>query len=319
VPVIRSSPALPPKTKPEVNYNPRVGPILCGVDFSGQSRRALILAAALAGRLEVPLRVVTVIDPLLAEAADIEYGPGRLVTDTRRDLDAFVQAVVPEGSTVAATLANRTEVGEPSQMLLHIAAHEVVSIIVVGTEGVGWVKRMWFGSTTMRLLRAAAIPILAVPAREAPGATSADQSDPGFERILCGVDFSSASTAAARMAARLSSRLSVPMSLLHIQAPTHVKDAWKRIAASVLELQVEKARRHLDALVSELAVRPTSAEVKTGEPAEVLVEEAKVGRRALITLGLGSASHARPGATAALVLSHAASPVLAVPASATFD
>jgi nucleotide-binding universal stress UspA family protein len=291
-----------------------VGPILCGVDFSDQSRRALMLGTALASRLDVPLRVATVIDPLLAEAADIEYGPGRLVADTQRDLDAFVQTVVASDSKVAAALSNRTAVGEPSQLLLEIAATEHASIIVVGTEGVGWVKRMWFGSTTMRLLRAAAVPILAVPAREAPASGSATHPDLGFDRLLCGVDFSAASAAAARMAATLSSRLDVPMILLHIETPTPVKETWKGIAESVLDAQVEKARRHLDALVSELAVRPSAAAVRTGEPAEVLVEQAKTGGRALIVLGLGSASHARPGATAALVLSHATSPVLAVPA-----
>ena len=290
-----------------------MGPILCGVDFSDQSRRALFLAAALAGRLEVPLHVVTVIDPLLAEAAEIEYGHGRLETDTRRDLDAFVQAAVPEGSKVAATLGKRTEVGEPSQMLLQIAAHEGASIVVVGTQGVGWVKRIWLGSTTMRLLRAAAVPVLAVPTRD--GAAIADhRADLGFDRLLCGVDFSSASEAAARLGALLSSRLSVPMSLLHIEAPTPVKDTWKRVAASALDLRVEKARRHLETLAAELPLRPVFAGVKTGKPADVLVEEAKAGGRALIVLGLGSASQARPGATAALVLSHATSPVLAVPA-----
>jgi nucleotide-binding universal stress UspA family protein len=296
-----------------------VGPILCGVDFSDQSRRALILAAALASRLDVPLRVATVIDPLLAEAARMEYGPGRLVADTQRDLDAFVQTVVPSGSNLAKSLATRTEVGEPSPMLLEIAANEHVSIVVVGTEGVGWMKRMWFGSTTMRLLRAAAVPILAVPARESPATGPAAQMDLGFDRLLCGVDFSSASAAAAHLAATLSSRLSVPMILLHIETPTPVKDTWKGIAASVLEQGVEKARRHLETLASELAVRPSAAAVRTGEPAEVLVEQAKTGGRALIVLGLGSSTHARPGATAALVLSHATSPVLAVPSSAQLD
>ena len=296
-----------------------MGPILCGVDFSDQSRRALILAGALAGRLEVPLRVVTVIDPLLAEAAEIEYGSGRLETDTRRDLDAFVQTAVPPGSNVAATLANRTEVGEPSQVLLQIAAHERVSIVAVGTQGVGWVKRIWLGSTTMRLLRAASVPVLAVPARDGPAPGADPQADLGFDRLLCGVDFSSASEAAARLGARLSSRLSVPMSLLHIEAPTPVKDAWKGVAASALDMRVEKARRHLETLASELPLRPVSAGVKTGKPADVLVEEAKTGGRALIVLGLGSASQARPGATAALVLSHATSPVLAVPPSARLD
>lgn len=291
-----------------------MGPILCGVDFSDQSRRALMLGTALAGRLDLPLRVATVIDPLLAEAAEIEYGPGRLVADTQRDLDAFVRTVLASDPKVAAACSNRTAVGEPSQLLLEIAAAERASMIVVGTEGVGWMKRMWFGSTTMRLLRAAAVPIVAVPAREPAAGGSAKQPDLGFDRLLCGVDFSAASEAAARMAATLSSRLSVPMILLHIETPTPVKESWKDIAASVLEGQVDKARRHLDALVSELPVRPSAAAVRTGEPAEVLVEQAKAGGRALIVLGLGSAAHARPGATAALVLSHATSPVLAVPA-----
>ena len=41
-------------------------PLVCGIDFSVDSRRALVFAANLAGRLQRPLTVVTVIDPLLA-------------------------------------------------------------------------------------------------------------------------------------------------------------------------------------------------------------------------------------------------------------
>ena len=46
-------------------------PIVCGVDFSADSQRALQCAAALATRLGCPVTLVSAIEPLLAEAATL--------------------------------------------------------------------------------------------------------------------------------------------------------------------------------------------------------------------------------------------------------
>jgi nucleotide-binding universal stress UspA family protein len=291
-----------------------MGPLLCGVDFSEHSLRALTLAFAMAARLDLPLKVVTVIDPLLAETGEPEFGPGRILADAQRDLNVLVASVVDAASLSAASVASIGVVGSPAPALLRVASTEHGSIIVVGTQGVGWARRLWFGSTTVRLLRAAAVPVLAVPAPDDDTIDPATQPHLGFDRVLCGVDFGSASRAAARMAATLSSQLSLPLTLMHVVAPTPVKDAWTGVATSVLNRAVEEGMEQLDAIAAGLNTPVKKTEVKTGEPAEILVEDAATGARALVVIGLGSVeSHARPGATSSLIISHSKAPVLVVP------
>jgi nucleotide-binding universal stress UspA family protein len=291
-----------------------MGPLICGVDFSEHSLRALTLAFAMAARLDVPLKVVTVIDPLLAEAGEPEFGPGRILADAQRDLNVLVASVVDAASMSAASVASLGVVGTPASALLRVASAEHGSIIVAGTQGVGWARRLWFGSTTVRLLRAAAWPVLAVPVPDDETIDPATQPHLGFDRVLCGVDFSTASISAARMAALLSSQLSLPLTLMHVVAPTPVKDAWTSVATSVLNRAVEDGMERLDGLAAGLNTPIKKTEVRTGEPAEVLVDEAAAGGRAVTIIGLGSVeSHARPGATASLIISHSKAPVLVVP------
>jgi nucleotide-binding universal stress UspA family protein len=75
--------------------------ILCAVDFSEQSRDALRWAATFAVRFQSRLTVLTVVEPLLAEAARIRLGQD-LVKTTDGALREFVAGTwandAPRGS-----------------------------------------------------------------------------------------------------------------------------------------------------------------------------------------------------------------------------
>ena len=64
------------------------GPILCGVDFSEDSRQALRIAGTVAAALERELLVVTVLDPLIAEAGKVRDGEA-FAEQTASDLRSF--------------------------------------------------------------------------------------------------------------------------------------------------------------------------------------------------------------------------------------
>jgi len=72
------------------------GPVVCGIDFSDHSRRALAWARLLADRLGQPLVVVHAVEPVLAEAARLTYGP-----------DALKASIEPELRTFAARSADQ--------------------------------------------------------------------------------------------------------------------------------------------------------------------------------------------------------------------
>jgi nucleotide-binding universal stress UspA family protein len=293
---------------------PSTAPLICGVDFSEPSRRALALAATLAHRLAHPLTVVTVVEALLAEAADIRFGPGYLTAEAARDLQAFVTTTLPADSPPPG-LTVRALVGQPARTLLEVAAADAAVAVVVGTQGLGWIGRLWFGSTTRRLLHAAAVPVLAVP----PGETAAlaergTVGSLGFARVLCGMDFGPASIAAARVSVDLGAQLGLPVRLVHAVAPFQVPEPWLAVATQVTDDRLAHARRHLQSAAASLGLPASATGTRQGDPANVLVEEASSDEPALIVLGLEpSGSHAYAGATASRVVSITHTPVLAVP------
>ena len=140
------------------------GPVVCGVDFSDDSRRALRWAAFMAHHLAQPLVVVHAVEPLLASAAQVHYGADALSATVQPELDAFIAGAIDAGLGVRTTLT----AGEPASTINGTALAEGASVIVVGTQGLGQAGRLWFGSTTMCLLRESTIPVLAIP----PGAAT---------------------------------------------------------------------------------------------------------------------------------------------------
>jgi nucleotide-binding universal stress UspA family protein len=288
-------------------------PLLCGVDFSAHSRRALRLAARLAAELGRRLVVVTVVETLLAEAADVQFGAGQLVADATRDLEALVTATLAPGGPHPA-LSVRAVVGQPARTLLEVATADAAAAIVVGTQGLGWAGRVWFGSTTRRLLHAAALPVLAVPPADG-GPTRGPAIEPiELGRVLCGIDFGAASTAAARVSLELGARLGLPVRLIHAVPRFPVPEPWLAVATRVTAERLDHARRHLETVAAALGLPAAAAETREGDPAAVLIDEAAAGPPALIVLGLESSpGHPHAGVTAYRVISAAHTPVLAIP------
>ena len=65
--------------------------VLCPIDFSNPSRAALRYATAIAERFRTSLTLLTVNDPLLAEAAEMRAGPDWLPEDSERELRRFFE------------------------------------------------------------------------------------------------------------------------------------------------------------------------------------------------------------------------------------
>lgn len=255
----------------------------------------------MARRLAQPLIVVHAVEPLLASAAEMQYGPDTLQATLRPELEQFVAQTA--GDLPRARLELGT--GDPAGMLRGTALAADAGLIVLGTQGLGHAGRFWFGSTTTRVLREATRPVLAVP----PGATARRDANPQIDEIIVGTDFGEASRAAIAMADRLSRVFEVPVTCLHavpeISAPARFSDAGAKA--------VEQALRNARAEMGATAPAHWTSDVRTGSPSQVLVDAA-AGRHALIVVGLsGTAPGPQPGTTAYRVLSDADVPVLAVP------
>lgn len=277
------------------------GPVVCGVDFSDDSRRALLWAAFMAHHLAQPLVVVHAVEPLLASAAQVHYGADALPATVQPELDAFIHRTIGAGLGVRTTLT----IGEPASAINGTALAEDASVIVVGTQGLGQAGRLWFGSTTMRLLRESTRPVLAIP----PGSAKRSEAPLRISSIVVGTDFGDASRAAIDVGIELGQRFDVPVTGLHAVPAIAAPARWSAVVASAVDAALDEARARMAATVP---ARWTS-EVRLGDPARVLVDAAS-GRDALIVVGLGGlAAGQRPGTTAYRVLCDADAPVLAVP------
>jgi nucleotide-binding universal stress UspA family protein len=138
--------------------------LLCPIDFSDPSRRALDHALTLADRLGARLTCLHVIDPLLASAAAITRT--RLDKETRDSLRDFVAAALAERPSTQVKPQIVVAAGAPEVEILKVADRTKANIIVMGTEGLSGLRKMLLGSTTDRVLRATWVPVLAVPPPE---------------------------------------------------------------------------------------------------------------------------------------------------------
>lgn len=284
--------------------------ILCGIDFSDHSAQALRCAAAIADRQQATLHFVSVIDPLLPAAAAVAYETESLSAETAIELKAFVSATLgirqlPDDSIQVA-------VGQPAREILRCAQTSRADLIVLGTHGLGGLRRLLLGSTTHRVLRDSGAAVLAVPLPDPADHQPFSQHAP----IVVGVSLERASQAHVDIAVALAQDFQAAVVLAHGVAPIQTGKPWQRRAEDAQLARHERARIALDELSAEvghdLEVRVA---VQTGEPAAVLTDIAGEENAALIVVGLGDPGSIgrRPGITAYRVVCASDVPVLAVP------
>ena len=283
--------------------------VVCGVDFSVHARRALRYAVAAAKRLNATLTVLFVEDPLLITAAVVAYDEVALAKETAIRLRRFVHHVIGQAPGVPTECLVAT--GEPARELERAAARLGATLIVVGTQGLRGVRRIFLGSTTRHVLRTTSVPVLAIPPR-APAKPSAQW--PGH-RVAVAVDLDDDTMADARAAAELAHRFSAKVVLVHV-LPTIQAPPWIRLRGGRDATRIEEAEAKLTRVAETLGTGiHVETRVLVGNPAEAIASFAK--RRVdlvILTLRRGKGVlGSRPGSLTYELLSVAATPVLGIP------
>jgi len=264
------------------------------------------------------LIVVSVVDPLLAEAARTRLGLDLPATEIEPALREFVAATWPTNAPTADVIL-KTPVGDTAAAILETGAAEGgVELIAAGTRGLGGVQKWLLGSTTERLLRRTRVPVLAVP----PGPEQSDVLNASgtiqVDRVLAATDFSEVSLAAIKYAARLSRHFSAKLILAHAVEPSTAPPQWRSVVQESAEMRAADARNRLTSLVAQLSLPPECEVVASvGRAADVMGSLAAENRVQLIVMGLASSRGAfapRPGSVAYRVLTGGTVPVLVVPA-----
>ncbi len=145
--------------------------ILCPVDFSESSLRAVAHAIAMAREPGAHLTLLHVIEMpsiISPEPAAIEIDFARFreaaVTEVRRRLNELI----PEEARTFCTPETVVVRDGAHREILRQAADRRSDLIVMGVHGRGAVDVLLFGSTTHHVIRASACPVLIVRGAEAP-------------------------------------------------------------------------------------------------------------------------------------------------------
>jgi nucleotide-binding universal stress UspA family protein len=288
--------------------------IVCPVDYSECSKRALRYAGALAEHFGAHLAVLHVVDRTLAASAAIQQ-LDLVGGDGQRELESFTAEHLPPALSRGDRLERVLIVGAASREILRFARSRAADLLVMGTHGVSGVRKLIFGSTLRTVLHSVRIPLLAVPmAGHGDAAIGSPLVAAG--PVLAPVDFSVESKAAARAAAGLACALGVPLLLVHVIAPPSSADFdWRRNSSSS-----DRTRRSAGDLMRELEESlPRDVEVWTriesGDPPEQIARLAREKHSPVVVLSLGSSltPGRRPGSIAYRVLCLAAVPILALP------
>ena len=137
--------------------------ILCPIEFSGPSTRALEFALMLAEETDAHLILLHVIDAFVEEARLSEishFSVSEYYRHLEKDARRRWKAAVPEDARVWCTPEERVALGKPYREILHVADEASTDIIIMGVHGAGALNRRLFGSTTQHVIREAHCPVL---------------------------------------------------------------------------------------------------------------------------------------------------------------
>jgi nucleotide-binding universal stress UspA family protein len=295
--------------------------ILCPVDFSDYSRRALDHAIAIARWYESTVTVLRVLSPVPVAA----FGPGPVVlepivlTSVDRDqLLADTKAFAETESAPGITIKALVREGNAAEEILEQATSMKADLLVIGTHGRSGFERLVLGSVTERVLRKANCPVMTVPKR-LPDAVPAGPLL--YERILCPVDFSDSSLHALKYATSMAQEADGQLTVLHVVAHefenaddmASISDAGMTIDSFVKQREEALRRRLKEAVATAPEFCSVESLMTHGKPWRAVLRIAAERQSDLIVMGVqgrGAADLLFFGSTAQHVVREASCPVL---------
>lgn len=291
--------------------------ILCPIDFSDASRRALDHAAAIARWYGAHLTAMHVVSPRFMPMPPVLFAeappkPAALTQAEADDIAAHVRAwLAPASQSGIETDVIVEEGHQPAAQIVARAVSLPANLIVLGTHGRSGFDRLLLGSVTEKVLRKSVCPVMTVPPpAERP-------SHLPYKHLLCPVDFSPPSLAALRFAISMAKESDARLAIANVIEWTATGLA-PNVPFDYTEFRREvedDSRRRLDALVSEEVrtwCQPTTR-LLYGKPYEEILTFARNEGVDLIVMGV----HGRSvldlmlfGSTTNHVVRQAACPVL---------
>ena len=260
--------------------------ILCPIDYSEASAGALHYAAALAEHFVTRLIVLVVEDPLLTTALDLGSGLHWTRELSEREVTGFVVSVFGEQAPALAMCEFDVAVGKPAVEILRVSRERCCDMIVMSSHGLTGARRLFFGSTTERVLRETAVPVLVTPP-ENPGPVHVEDAKRLLRRVVVPVDLSPASLHQTQVARGVAEALSLPLVLVHVVEPVKSRLLSRHHLLGLDSNRRADAEDRLDELVATLPrkLRPEGL-IVFGDPAEEAAKVVRDRQAGLVVMGL---------------------------------
>jgi nucleotide-binding universal stress UspA family protein len=297
--------------------------LLCPVDFSDHSRRALDHAWAIAQSHHAAVTVLHVA-PLAPVAA---YAPMSglpayvgLTPDARQVLIRSLEAFAADGPSRVPVEVEIAE-GQPAAVIVDRAHELAAELIVLGTHGRSGFERWVLGSVTERVLRQARCPVLTVP----PRAPESAAEPVAFKHIVCAVDFSDCAMHALDYAISLADEARASLTVVHVielppDIPREVHETvmlGPRDRRGYLALAEAEAQARLtDAVDGRVCgEQPIATVLRAGKPYREILRVAQEQSADLLVVGVhgrGAIDRMFFGSTTQHLVRQAACPVLTI-------
>lgn len=297
--------------------------ILCPIDYSDFSRRALDHAVAIARWYGSTVALLHVSAPV--PALPFVSGTGAMagpvfVPEDHNAVEAALREFAGEEGAAAVPLQFEVRDGNTAEEILQRAESWPADLLVMGTHGRSGFQRLVLGSITEKVVRRAACPVLTVPgsARDAVPA-----SPVVFERIVCAIDFSDYSMHGLEYATSLAQETDATLVVVHVMElppdlPREVQSevvAGGRTFTDLVALTEQERRAQLERAVPASVREFCSVEtvLATGKPYQEILRVADERDADLLVVGIhgrGAVDRMLFGSTTQHLVRQAACPVL---------
>ncbi len=254
-------------------------------------------------------------DPLLLAAANAAYkGRRRFVDRTNTELARFVKRATGGEHESNEDVALIVGVGNPADEILGQAKRHRSDLIVMGSHGLSGLQKAFFGSTTEQVLRNAKVPVLAIPHSVRARSQTAVPTD--VARVIAPIDLAGEWQPDAVRAAEIAGEFDAPLVLVHVLAPVQTPPWLRGARRETDSRRIDKARRALERVRTKLFadLQSMSTKVLVGDPAHEIARLTQPGSLVVMSLrGTAGVWGMRRGSVAYHVLTHALTPVLALP------
>lgn len=261
--------------------------VLCPVDFSETSRRALRYAGGIAEYIGARLTILAVNDAgpdhaaSLAEPLEIEKQIAQQIERFARETFVAQPGAMRDAEIEVAT-------GHAAEQILRVARDRACDLIVMSSHGRTGFRKLFFGATTERVLRETHVPVLVTPRANA-GALQLEDARRIVRRVLAPLDLTAATPHQVSVAGCVAEALGVPIMLLHVLEPVRSLVVAQPHGPDVEIERRYRAERALQDAIDRMppSVKP-EAVIAYGEPAEEIAKVATDRDAGLIVMGLHS-------------------------------